>query len=184
MAIDEKKLTYEDFLKLPETKRRFEVIDGEPLIMSPGPTPHHQMMSRNLFRLLDGFVVSHTLGEVLYAPLDVLIRREPLRTRQPYILYVSAERQSIIGNQHIEGGPELALEILSPSNTRADVEEKLKDYWTIHVQECWLVSPEGRTIEVLRYATHGFERMGLYGMGDVLISAVLPQLRVNVADIW
>jgi Uma2 family endonuclease len=75
------------------------------------------------------------------------------------------------------------VEVLSASNTRANVEEKLEDYSTIQVQECWLVSPEGRTVEVLRYAAHGFERTELYGMGDVLLSAVLPELRVNVADI-
>lgn len=80
MAIDTKKLTYEAFLKLPETKRRYDVIDGELLFMSPSPTPHHQRILRNLFRLVDRFVTGHNLGEVLYAPLDILIRRDPLRS--------------------------------------------------------------------------------------------------------
>ena len=184
MAIDAKKLTYDDFLKLPEIKRRFEVVDGELFYMSPSPTPQHQRVSRNLFRLLDGFVVGHSLGEVLYAPLDVLVQREPLRTRQPDILYVSAERQSIIGSQHVEAGPDLVVEVLSPGNTGVDMEAKLADYWTLGVYECWLVSPEGRTVEVLRHATSGFERAGLYGVGDTLISRVLPGLRINVADTW
>ena len=62
---------------------------------------------------------------------------------------------------HIEGGPDLVVAILSPANTRADMEEKLSDYWVIQVQECWLVSPEARTVEVLQPAESGFERRGL-----------------------
>lgn len=184
MAIDTQKLTYEEFLQLPETKQRYEVIDGELRFMSPGPTTQHQRILRNLFLLLYRFVETHSLGEVLFAPLDILIRRAPLRTRQPDLLFVSQQRQGIIGNQHIESGPDLVVEILSPSHTRASVEEKLDDYWTIQVQECWLVSPEAGTVEVLRHAPHGFERAGLYGRGDEITSAVLPELRVLVADIW
>lgn len=184
MAVDTQKLTYEEFLKLPETRQRYEVIDGELRFMSPGPTTQHQRILRNLFLLLDRFVETHSLGEVLFAPLDILIRRAPLRTRQPDLLFVSQQRQGIIGSQHIEAGPDLVVEVLSPANTRANVEEKLDDYWTIQVQECWLVSPEARTVEVLRHGSHGFERTGLYGMGDVITSAILPDLRVQVTDIW
>jgi Uma2 family endonuclease len=184
MVIDTKKLTYEAFLKLPETKRRYEVVDGELLFMSPSPTPQHQRISRTLFILLYRFVTEHNLGEVLYAPLDILIRRDPLRTRQPDLLFVSQQRQGIIGSQHIEGGPDLVVEVLSPANTRAEVQNKLQDYWTIQVQECWLVSPEARTVEVLRRAAQEFERASLYGMGDVLTSSILPGFRLEIADIW
>ncbi|MCI0529774.1 MAG: Uma2 family endonuclease, partial [Nitrospira sp.] len=83
MSMETKRLTYEEFLELPEIKGRYEVVDGELIYMTPGPTPKHQFNSRNLFRWLDRFVVSHELGEVLYAPLDVLVQQKPLRTRQP-----------------------------------------------------------------------------------------------------
>jgi Uma2 family endonuclease len=91
------------------------------------------------------------LGEVLYAPLDILMRRDPLPTRQPDLLFVSQRRQGIIGSQHIEGGPELVVEVLSPANTRSEVQNTLQDYWAMQVQ-CWLVSPEARTVEVLQHA--------------------------------
>jgi Uma2 family endonuclease len=184
MAISLKNLTYEDFLHLPEIKQRYEVIDGALGYMSPAPTPQHQMVARNLFRLVDRWITERGLGELLFAPVDVLIQRAPLRTRQPDLLFVSQQRHAIIGSQHIEGGPDLIIEILSPANTRADVEEKLSDYWAIQVQECWLVSPEARTVEVLQSAEKGFERIGLYGMGDTITSDILPELRVQVAEIW
>jgi Uma2 family endonuclease len=92
--------------------------------------------------------------------------------------------RGIIGAQYIAAGPELVVEILSPSNTRADLDVKLADYWSIQVQECWLVAPEARTVEVLDRAASGFERTGLYGMGDVIVSHVLPELRLRVASLW
>jgi Uma2 family endonuclease len=181
--METKRLTYEEFLELPEIKGRYEVVDGE-LIIAPSPTPKHQFNSRNLFLLLHHFVASHQLGEVLYAPLDVLVQQKPLRTRQPDLLFISKERSGIIGQQMIEGGPDLVVEILSPSNTRPDIEEKLKDYGSIDVRECWLVSPEARTVEVLKFSSGRWERLGLYGIGDIIMSEVLPELHLKVDEIW
>lgn len=183
MATEITTLTFDAYLALPEIKQRYEVIDGELVYMSPTPTPEHQILLRNLFRHLDQFVCTHDLGEVLFAPLDVLIQRNPLKTRQPDMLYVSKSRTDIIGPQLIEGGPDLAVEILSPANTRSELEDKLDDYWRIQVQECWLVSPEGMTIEILRRGDQGYERVGLFGVGDLIRSEVLPAFRLRVEDI-
>ncbi len=64
------------------------------------------------------------------------------------MLYVSNENSGILGDR-INGGPELVVEILSPGNSRAKIEGKLADCAHIGVGECWLVAPEGQTIEVL-----------------------------------
>ena len=184
MTIDTKKLTYEAFLTLPETKQRYEVIDGEMIVMSPSPTPDHQRIALNLSLQLAPFIREHHLGELFIAPLDVLITRSPLQTRQPDLLFVSTSRRAIIGPQQIEGGPDLIIEILSPSNTRADMELKLQDYWQVGVQECWLVSPEARSIEVIQRGAEHFERSGLYGIGDMIVSGVLPNLHLRVEEIW
>jgi Uma2 family endonuclease len=184
MTIDTKKLTYEAFLALPETKQRYDVIDGEMVVMSPSPTPKHQRIALNLSLQLAPFVRAHHLGELLIAPLDVLITRSPLQTRQPDLFFVSTSRRNIIGPQQIEGGPDLIIEILSPSNTRADMDSKLQDYWLIGVQECWLVSPEARSIEVLQRGVEHFERSGFYGMGDMIDSGVLPNFHLRVEDVW
>jgi Uma2 family endonuclease len=182
MFVDTKKMSYEDFLKLPETKKRYEIIDGQ-LVFTMPPSPQHQVVSRNLFRLLDHFVVGHALGEVLYAPLDVVIHQDPMRTRQPDLLFVSHQRRSIIGKHAIEGGPDLVVEILSASVTRLDVEDRLEEYGSIQVQECWLVSPEAWTVEVLQRTPQRFERAGLFGLGDAIISTVLPDFRLRLGKV-
>ena len=182
MTLQTQRLTYEEYLKLPEMRARYDIVDGE-LIMSPSPTTEHQKVLRQLFRMLDRFVTEHQLGEVLFAPLDVLVQRTPLRTRQPDLLFVSTERVAILA-EIVDGAPDLVVEILSPSNTRADVEAKLADYSRIGVPECWLVSQEARTVEFLEIIDGAWQRSGLFGLGDQVESNVLAGLAFAVEELF
>ena len=119
MSTQTQRLTYEQYLKTPEIKARYDIVDGV-MIMAPAPTLNHQKVLGRLFARLDPFVGERQLGEVFFAPVDVLVRREPLRTRQPDLLFVSNERAGILGDI-VEGAPDLVVEVLSPSNSRADV---------------------------------------------------------------
>ncbi len=76
------------------------------------------------------------------------------------------------------------VEILSPSNTRADVESKLADYSRIGVREGWLVSQEARTIEVLELSGGNWTRVGLFGLGDQVESNVLVGLAFAVDELF
>ncbi len=182
MRLKAKRLTYEEYLKGPEIKARFDIVDGE-MIMAPSPTLEHQKILRQLFRSLDQFVAERQLGEVLFAPLDILVTRDPLRTRQPDLLFVSNERAGILG-QIVEGAPDMVAEILSPSNTRASIEEKLADYARLGVSECWLVSPEARSVEVLALTEGRWNRVAICGLGDLVTSNVLADLSLPVADLF
>jgi Uma2 family endonuclease len=96
------RLTYEAYLELPEIKQRYEIVDGV-LIMPPARTPDHQWIMMEIFVRLRAFVNERDLGVVLAAPVDLLIQREPLRTRQPDVLYLSAERTGIRGRAESRG---------------------------------------------------------------------------------
>jgi len=63
-------LTYDDYRRLPNDGRRYELWEGV-LQATPAPSPRHQDVSRNLERLLDQHVHAHRLGKVYYAPIDV-----------------------------------------------------------------------------------------------------------------
>lgn len=102
-----------------------------------------------------------------------------MRTRQPDLLFVSSERTSILGDQ-VDGAPDLVAEILSPSNTRSDLEAKLADYATLGVRECWLVSPEARSPEVLVLIEGSWVRQTISGLGEHVQSQVLPELDLEV----
>ena len=183
MMADLKHLTYEKYLALPEMKARYSIIDGE-LVMAAAPTPDHQTVVLELSSTLNSFVREHRLGRVFLAPLDVVIRRDPLRTRQPDVIFISNARRYIIGLQVIEGGPDLVIEVPSPANTRRELEEKLRDYQAIGVREAWIIGPQGRTVEVLQLSPESTARSGLYGLGDTIVSQVLPDLRLTVAEIF
>ena len=76
MSTQTKRLTYREYLKTPEIKARYDIVDGV-MTMAPAPTVTHQRILLRLVRLLDQFVSEQQLGEVLLAPVDVIIGREP-----------------------------------------------------------------------------------------------------------
>ncbi len=182
MCTQTHRLTYEEYLKTPEIKARFDIVDGV-MTIAPTPTVAHQRILGNLFWKLDQFVSEQQVGEVLFAPVDVIVQRDPLRTRQPDLLFVSNERASILGDQ-VDGGPDLVVEILSPSNSRSDLEAKLSDYATLGVSECWLVSPEARSVEILGLTEGSWVRRGISGLGELVRSRVLPELDLAVVQLF
>jgi hypothetical protein len=87
---------------MPEIKCRYEIIDGE-LIIAASLIPILQGIIGNVYRVLHAFVSLHRLGMVLMAPLDILIRRDALRTGQPDILFPSAARSGITEGAQLRG---------------------------------------------------------------------------------
>ena len=186
---DTKRLTFEEWQALPVTKRKCEVVDGV-LVMPPSPFGEHPWAIRVFFMALDPFLSERGMGIALTAPYDVLIRRDPLRVRQPDILVVNEELTGIsrpsdlAGLPRIERPPLLVIEVLSPSNTPRDIEERLADYRSIGVPEVWLASFANRTIRVMNLNAEGEWTETTYGMGDVLRSGVLPGFELAVGDVY
>ncbi len=79
------KLTYDDYVALPDEKR-YELIEGD-LYMVPAPGFYHQIVSRNIEMALWEFVKSRQLGVVVAAPVDVVFTQEDVV--QPDILFIS-----------------------------------------------------------------------------------------------
>ena len=137
MPVNTKKLAYEEYLAMPEMKCRYEIIDGE-LLMVTSPIPIHQWIAANLFRTIDPFVRTGRLGISFFAPLDILISRVPLRTR-PDLPFLSVARSGITegpqprGLQLLQQAPDLVIETLSPTKIRRDLDQKLEDYRSIGV---------------------------------------------------
>ncbi|MCI0524806.1 MAG: Uma2 family endonuclease [Acidobacteria bacterium] len=184
-----KKITYDEYLAMPETNLRYEIVDGE-MIMSLAPTSEHQWFLTNLLDALRSYVKRKKLGVVLPAPVDVMIRKAPLKTRQPDILFLNAERTGVKGRDQlrempiIEAPPDLVIEVLSPSDGRVTLKNKLQDYNKIGVRECWLVSSEAETVEILKLSPDGAKRIRLFGAGDTLRSEILPGFKMKVDDIF
>lgn len=183
-----KKISYEEYLTMPEINLRYEIIDGE-MVMSPAPTFNHQWIIQNIVYALGPFVRKKKLGALVAAPCDLLIRRSPLRTRQPDVLYVSFKRSGKTISELrqmvvLDVVPDLVVEILSPSDRRSVLKSKLDDYIKIGVQECWVISPQAETVEVVRLTSGSATTVKLYDSSETLRSEVLSDFKMKVADIF
>ena len=184
-----KKISFEEYLLMPEVNYPYEIIDGE-LMPSPAPIPAHQRMSANIFIRLKEHVEANDLGVVFYAPIDIILQRHPLRTRQPDVLFIHRDKLSGTGFDAIEElqileiAPDLVIEVLSTSDTEKVLSGKLSDYQRIGVKECWLVSREARSVEVLQLTKEQSQSLGHFGLGEAIRSQVLPDFQLTVDAIF
>ena len=179
------KFTYEDYKSLPESEtERYELLEGE-LVMVPSPSYKHQLTSGNLEFLLRKFVRENDLGIVLNAPFDVVFEEAgEKKVTQPDIFYISKERTHIIGEDEIQGAPDLIIEIISPRTKERDRGYKRTLYARHGVKEYWLVDPEAKTVEVLTLGEKGFELVKAYQSTEVLSSPLLPGLMIDLKEVF
>ena len=175
------KLTYADYARIPDDGLRHEIIDGEHYV-SPSPSERHQRASAALLSLLWQHVRKRRLGHVYAAPFDVLLAVHDVV--EPDIIFVSSQRAAIIGDDNIQGAPDLLIEVLSPSNRKRDQTLKRARYEALGVTEYWLVDPDAKHISVLRREAGQFVGVGVFGEGATVTSPLLPGLSVAVADVF
>jgi Uma2 family endonuclease len=172
------KLTYEDYCLLPDDGRRHEIIDGEHYV-NPSPNIQHQRISRKIAFAMTAYVEPRNLGEVFFAPCDVVLSNFDIV--EPDIIYVRAAHQHIITEANIKGAPDLVVEILSPSNRKYDEAVKLKLYDAMGIAEYWIVDPDGETVKIYRRGSTGF---ALAPTGDDLTTPLIPGFSLALRDIF
>jgi Uma2 family endonuclease len=140
--------TYRDYEALPNDHRRYEIHDGE-LCVTPAPSFEHQILLSNLVRALMRHVPSLAPGLLLFAPLDVILSDRPDETTivQPDCLYIAPDRMALTSRRGMEGGPTLAIEILSPSTRTIDRVTRRGLYPRHGVSYLWLIDPDARAID-------------------------------------
>lgn len=178
------RLTYDDFLLFPDDGKRHELIDGEHYV-TPSPSLLHQRISRRLSFLIGSWLKEHPVGEVLYAPLDVVFSR--FDVVEPDLLYVSNERApDLLSGQHVAGAPELIVEIASPVTRQRDETIKRRLYERSKVLEYWVVDPETEVIGVYRRSADRFGRAVELSReaGDVLTTPMLHGLAIPLARVF
>jgi len=181
-AVKTSGLTYEDYLALPEDGKRYEVVRGE-LFVTPAPAPKHQIVISRLMDALLRFKREQGLrGEVLTAPIDVVLAEDTFV--QPDILFIPKERLSIIGEKAILGPPDLAIEVHSPSTHKLDHVTKRKAYAELGVREYWIVDPELEQVEVFVLEEGRLDRRAEVLDGEVRSLAAIPGLGIPLAEIF
>jgi Uma2 family endonuclease len=143
-------MTAEHLLALPDDGYRHELQAGL-LIAEPLPMLPHARVQGRLIRLLGAHVERQALGEIL-GEMGYLLAHDPDTVRGPDVSFLSQVRASALsdGTCFVEGAPDLAVEILSPSNRSAEMHAKVADYLAAGASLVWLVDPQTRTVTVYR----------------------------------
>ncbi len=177
-----KKLTYEDYVLIPDDGKRHEIIDGEHYV-SAAPFIRHQRVVLALALELGSYVKAHPVGEVFIAPTDVIL--SPHDVVQPDLLFISNERSSIVTEKNIQGAPDLAIEIHSGSSRHIDQGPKRRAYARWGVLEYWMLDPERKEAEVWeRSAKRLLRRRARLSARDVLTTPLLPGLEISLAEVF
>jgi Uma2 family endonuclease len=165
----------EEYFNL-DTNHLIEYVDGC-LEFLPMPSLAHQFISRFLFLLLDQFVASRSLGNVLYSPARVRIRHG--KHREPDVLFLAKGRKV---EKQFAHGADLVIEIVSEGeeNRERDLTEKRADYATARVPEYWIVDPEEETIHVLVLDGVQYRVHGEFKPGETATSVLLDGFSVDV----
>jgi Uma2 family endonuclease len=178
------KLTYDDFLLFPDDGKRHELIDGEHYV-TPSPNTKHQRVSGNLYFFIRAWLEDHPIGQVFYAPFDVVFSR--FDVVEPDLLYLSNQRVAeIVTTQHVTGAPDIVIEIGSPGTRKRDETIKRRLYERSGVSEYWVVDPELDVVRVYRRAGDSFARPDELSKeaGDVLSTVHLSGLEIPLARVF
>lgn len=179
----EKLWSAQEFAQLPDPPDGSlqELVRGVVVHMSP-PRGPHGLCCANHVALLGSFVKSRRLGRVFSNDTGFVTERNPDSVRGADVAYWSFERlPNVPSDGHIAVPPDLAVEVLSPSNADEDVREKVLEYLAFGIRMVWIVDPADRTLTVYRSPHEG---KILHEQASVDGEDVLPEFACRVGDLF
>ncbi len=144
-------MSADDLLNMPSDDMRHELVRGELQTMAPASFGHGAIIT-NISTIVDRHVKENRLGVVVGAETGFVLRRDPDTVRAPDLGFVAMHRipAGELPMKYWEGAPDLAMEVVSPSETLQEAEDKVDDYLTAGTQMVLIVNPKRRTITVHR----------------------------------
>ncbi|MCS7207081.1 MAG: Uma2 family endonuclease [Dehalococcoidia bacterium] len=178
------RLTAQDLWRMGAGDARRELVNGEVVEMPPAGGVHGSIVTR-LASAMAQVARANKSGEVLSGDVGFILRLpyDPERVRAPDIAFLAAHRlpQGRLPEGFLDGPPDLAVEILSPSDNPIEIQQKVRDYLEAGTRLVWVVAPRAKTITV--YRPDGSAR--LLREHDTLDGEdVLPGLRVPLSEVF
>jgi Uma2 family endonuclease len=172
-------LSLEEYMALPEDGNKYELDQGE-LVIMPAPKATHTRIIRRINRSVSAYVDEHHIGEV-YSEGGYLLTREPENIiRQPDVSFLSAGRVNVLEREYFAGAPELAVEVVSPGNQAEELDIKVNQYLAYGSKEVWVVYPKTRSI--LIHQAGGRVRKLI--AEDTITSDLFPGWSARIADFF
>lgn len=177
-----RRVTAEELLAMPDDGLRRELVQGEVRTMTPaGHT--HGWIAVNVTTSLAAHVRANRLGRVYAAETGFRVATDPDTVRAPDAAFVAEQRVRAAGDSpgFWPGAPDLAVEVVSPSDTFARVEEKVFDWLGSGTRMVVVVNPEKQTVTVFRSRS----QIVLLAEDDVVDGGdVVPGWQLPVRDIF
>jgi Uma2 family endonuclease len=163
-------LTAEQFDNYPfEEDKRYELDEGELIEMTRPAYDHNRILIRLTAELFN-FLERNPIGEALHS--ENLFALSPNTRRAPDLAVILRDRGAkLAGATVIQIVPDIAIEVLSPSETQRMILRKLNQYFEAGVREVWIIDPESRTVEIWSSPNPPDRDLSI---GEDLTSALLP----------
>src|SRR5579859_7717980 len=185
-AVEKRLYTAEDLWdlqSLPENQdKNFELIDGEIYEVTPNSLTSN-LIAAELIRVLGNFTHEHDLGYV--AGTDAGFTLSPGNTLEPDVAFISKSRLSKMPERYFEGAPELAVEVVSPTDSVKATQRKAKRYLMAGTDLVWILYPADKTADACTMTPEG--DMAIHEIGaDGLLDGgnVIPGFKVALKDIF
>ncbi len=175
-------MTGKELRELPDDGYRYELVKGELRTMTPAGRKHGEI-AMTLGIMLGSHVRTHRLGTVCAAETGFYLSRDPDTVRAPDVSFVAQERIPVEAdvNDYWPIAPDLAVEVVSPSERTAEVLAKVAEYLEAGTQLVWVVYPQTQTIVVYRPSAD----VRLLSVGDTLEGGdVVPGFACPVAEVF
>jgi len=173
-------ITTADQLWAANIQQPCELIRGELRMMSPGNAEHGWVIM-NISAPLATFVKQNNLGYVFGAETGFIIERDPDSVLAPDVAFVRRDRiPGPIPTKFFPGPPDLAVEVLSASNSALEVQEKTEEWLNSGCREVWLIDPKRKSAAICTLSGRGVRVETV----DSLTSDLLPAFALPVADVF
>ena len=175
-------VTAEELFALPDDEWRRELVDGEIIRMTPTGAAHG-VVTAWIGHLLNEHVSARGLGVCCGAETGFILRRNPDVVRAPDAAFIAAHRIPGTGipASYWPFAPDLAVEVVSPSDRLADIQAKVAEYFAAGTRQVWVLDPASRTVRAHRSArdVQVFDVDGTLTGGDLL-----PEFRCEVRRLF
>ena len=138
-------MTFQQFEKLPDDDLRHELLQGQHMVSLPD-TIRRSNIRHAIHDVLRPYVREHRLGEVLITAGFLLSNDSFLLPAASFIRTAHLQRTDPDGC--LEGAPAVAVEVASESNTAAQLDRKMEQYFEHGSEEVWIIYPETRKIRI------------------------------------
>mgnify|MGYP003644063003 CR=1 FL=1 len=177
--------TYADYLKW-DYEEIIELIKGKIFAKAAAPNRRHQEVSTILTSKLWYFLKNHSC-KVYSAPFDVRFSKDPEYSKtdsvvQPDISVICDPTK--LDDKGCWGAPDLIVEILSPGNSRVEVQNKYELYEEYGVREYWVVHPTDCTVLIYTLIDGKFQPSRLFTSGDHINSSVIPGFSLDLEEVF